>query len=81
MKNVRNIRIVDYSTLWNEDKLDEVNYVYATCSCLPCTMGIQIPRGKGGYIRFVCPNCNTELGIVCRGINEQNYLSIEGDTY
>ena len=51
-----------------KEPMDEKNYVYAVCECILFHEGLKISRPKySAYIRFNCPCCNKELGIVAKG--------------
>ena len=52
--------------------MDEENFGYAVCSCLPMGIGIEIPRPKKTeYIVLKCPNCGDFIEIVLKGKNIQ----------
>jgi predicted RNA-binding Zn-ribbon protein involved in translation (DUF1610 family) len=47
---------------------DEKNYGYAVCKCTFMNEGIEVPRPEHTkYIRFNCPRCGENLGIMLRG--------------
>jgi len=54
-----------------KEPMDEKNYVYVMCECTLFHEGLKIPRPKySTYIRFNCPCCGKEVGIIARGLDE-----------
>jgi predicted RNA-binding Zn-ribbon protein involved in translation (DUF1610 family) len=69
------MKIVNYKELYERNLLNEKNFIYAICECTLMGEGIELPRPeKTTYIKFKCPRCGKDLGIIAQGKEEKNYL-------
>lgn len=48
-----------------KEGIDYDNYIYAICECTQVGQALRVERpDQTGYIRFNCPRCGKELGLV-----------------
>ena len=64
--------------VWHTITSNMHDYVYLVCpNCTYMTeMGtlcIRVPRPQhSGYVKTNCPKCNAEMGIIAKGLNDDN---------
>lgn len=59
----------------NSNMHDYVYLICPNCSYMTetGTLCIKVPRPQyGGYIKTNCPKCNADIGIIAKGLNDDN---------